>query len=137
VYARSLVRQVRTLFEGSSNQGKVLRETAIILANEIATRFSPVFDTDFVAPMLKPLLSYDGVATNERTPPLEDAAESVIEQCVTLLHLLLCGPPPSAPLVLALVPVFRPLVHLYAVAVASKSFLAASLQAIVIGTPSR
>ncbi|TMW58715.1 hypothetical protein Poli38472_010274 [Pythium oligandrum] len=129
-YSKALTEQVKELLAPSNQANKLMRETAVVLVNEMTTRFDAAdFDKSFLAPMFNTLLLYDDTrATPEGIP----ASERDVENCVGLLHLLLCGPPPSSSLITALEPLVRPLVHLHAFAVSSKSYLTATIEAVLI-----
>lgn len=108
-------------------------ETAVLLADKVATQYPAAFASEFVAQLFDPLLLYE----DTRTDASLVASEAQILESVTLATLLLCGPPPSQRLLQALAPVVRPLLHLYSFAVASKSELASILQVTLIGASSR
>ncbi|RLN44006.1 hypothetical protein BBJ28_00009726 [Nothophytophthora sp. Chile5] len=136
-YARSLCSQVRELLlaavtpEKGNTSSKLLGEMAALLTDQMATRHPSLFDTQLLAELFRPLLLYEDSRVDIRSPA-EDTSEMALMRCVGIGQLLLCGPPPSQRLLQALAPIVRPLLHMYAFAATSKSFLATPLRALLI-----
>lgn len=98
----------------------------------MASDYRDIFDIEFVSPIFKPLLLYED-SRAELADKRATGDEESIAECVAVAHLLLCGPPPSQHLLHALAPIIRPLVHMHAFAVNSKSFQRQVLQDILLG----
>ncbi|RLN89601.1 hypothetical protein BBJ28_00011587, partial [Nothophytophthora sp. Chile5] len=136
-YARSLCSQVRELLlaavtpEKGNTSSKLLGEMAALLTDQLATRHPSLFDTQLLAELFRPLLLYEDSRVDIRSPA-EETGEMALMRCVGIAQLLLCGPPPSQRLLQALAPIVRPLLHMYAFAATSKSFLATPLRALLI-----
>ncbi|GMF64542.1 unnamed protein product [Phytophthora lilii] len=132
-YATALCTQVRELLlaavtpEKGNTSSKLLGEMAALLADQLATRHPGLFDAQILSVLFHPLLIYEDSRLNANTP-IGDTSEEAITHSVSIARLLLCGPPPSQRFLKALAPLVRPLLHMYAFAATSKSFLAAPLR---------
>ncbi|KAJ8564016.1 hypothetical protein ON010_g7332 [Phytophthora cinnamomi] len=135
-YASALCAQVRELLlaavtpEKGNTSSKLLGEMAALLADQMATRHPALFDTEILSKLFHPLLIYEDSRLHATTPSGE-TNEVALTHCVEIARLLLCGPPPSQRFLQALAPLVRPLLHMYAFAATSKSFLAAPLRALL------
>lgn len=129
MYACALSHQVKALLSPAYRSSKLLCETAVLVADKIACQYPDVFATEFVASLFAPLLLFDDT---RRDAALVATEEQVLES-VTLATLLICGPPPSQQLLVALTPVVRPMLHMYSFAAQSKSVLAGILQVTLVG----
>lgn len=118
-----------TLEKGSTTS-KLLGEMAALLADQLATRHPALFDTQILSKLFHPLLIYEDSRLDAATPPGE-TNEAALTHCVEIARLLLCGPPPSQRFLQAVAPLVRPLLHMYAFAATSKSFLATPLRALL------
>ncbi|KAL7694463.1 putative target SNARE coiled-coil domain, RNA polymerase II assembly factor Rtp1 domain 2 [Plasmopara halstedii] len=110
---------------------KLIGEMAALLADQLATRHPILFDTQILSVLFHPLLIYEDSRLS-KSFSLGDTSEEALNRCVSIVQLLLCGPPPSQDILQALAPIIRPLLHMYAFAVTSKSFLATPLRASLI-----
>jgi hypothetical protein len=132
-YASALCKQVRELLlaavtpEKGNTSSKLLGEMAALLADQLATRHPALFDAQILSPLFHPLLIYEDSRSDAHTPT-GDTSEEALTRCVGIARLLLCGPPPSQRFLQALAPLVRPMLHMYAFAATSKSFLAAPLR---------
>lgn len=132
-YAGALCAQVRDLLlaavtpEKGNTSSKLLGEMAALLADQLATRHPALFDGQLLSVLFHPLLVYEDSRVNAATPQGE-TSEEALTRCVGIARLLLCGPPPSQRFLQALAPLVRPLLHMYAFAANSKSFLATPLR---------
>ncbi|KAF1330353.1 Syntaxin-like protein, partial [Globisporangium splendens] len=127
-YARALSRQVKELLSPTYRSSKLLCETAVLIADKIASQHPEVFQSEFVAQLLRPLLLYE----DTRVDASLVASEEEMLESVTIATLLICGPPPSQHLLQALAPVIRPMLHMYSFATMSKSVLAQILQVTLV-----
>ncbi|KAE9193999.1 hypothetical protein PF004_g20853 [Phytophthora fragariae] len=136
-YARAVCTQVRELLlaavtaEKGNTSSKLLGEMAALLADQLATRHPVLFDTQILAKLFHPLLIYEDSRVAASTPSGETNGEAALTHCVEIARLLLCGPPPSQRFLQAFAPLVRPLLHMYAFAATSKSFLATPLRALL------
>lgn len=128
-YAIAVCRQSIQLFELANRGNKVLAETAVLLVDQLAIRYTSAFEAKFVASVFRPLLLYED--TRENTDMV--ATESEVSDCIETARMLFCGPPLSQQLLLALVPIVRPLIHAYAFAAGSKNVFRQSLEALLLG----
>uniref|UniRef100_A0AAV1TPV1 Uncharacterized protein n=1 Tax=Peronospora matthiolae TaxID=2874970 RepID=A0AAV1TPV1_9STRA len=135
-YVIALCTQVRELLLAAVTPGsghtcsKLLGEMAALLADQVATRHPGLFDTHILSALFHPLLIYE----DSRPDAIVSAGETneeALTHCVGITRLLVCGPPPSRQLLQALTPIVRPIVHMYAFAAVSKSFLASPLRAVL------
>ncbi|GMF49241.1 unnamed protein product [Phytophthora fragariaefolia] len=135
-YANALCTQVRELLlaavtpEKGNTSSKLLGEMAALLADQLATRHPELFDTQILSILFHPLLIYEDSRLNATTPSGK-TDETALTHCVEIARLLLCGPPPSQRFLQALAPLVRPLLHMYAFAAISKSFLATPLRSLL------
>ncbi|KAG3165333.1 hypothetical protein PI124_g1341 [Phytophthora idaei] len=135
-YATALCTQVRELLlaavtpEKGNTSSTLLGEMAALLADQLATRQPVLFDTQILSALFHPLLIYEDSRLDASTP-VGDTSEEALNRCVGIARLILCGPPPSQRFLQALAPLVRPLLHMYAFAAISKSFLAAPLRALL------
>ncbi|KAH7484168.1 Transport and Golgi organization protein 6-like protein [Phytophthora ramorum] len=131
-YAAALCTQVRELLlaavtpEKGNTSSKLLGEMAALLADQLATRHPTLFDTQILSVLFYPLLIYEDTRSDAG-----DTTEEDLMHCVGIARLLLCGPPSSQRFLQALAPLVRPLLHMYAFAATSKSFLAIPLRALL------
>eukprot|EP00644_Phytophthora_capsici_P004499 jgi/Phyca11/110968/e_gw1.19.125.1 len=135
-YATALCNQVRELLlaavtpEKGNTSSKLLGEMAALLTDQLATRHPVLFDTQILSVLFHPLLIYEDSRLDASSPPNE-VSEEVLNHSVSIARLLLCGPPPSQRLLQALAPLVRPLLHMYAFATTSKSFLSGPLREVL------
>ncbi|KAF4031287.1 Required for nuclear transport of RNA pol II C-terminus 1 [Phytophthora infestans] len=135
-YATALCAQVRELLlaavtpEKGNTSSKLLGEMAALLTDQVATRHPVLFDAQILSVLFRPLLIYDDSRSDASTSE-GDTHEEALSRCVGIARLLLCGPPPSQRFLQALAPLVRPLLHMYAFAATSKSFLADPLRALL------
>ncbi|KAG7379908.1 hypothetical protein PHYPSEUDO_008030 [Phytophthora pseudosyringae] len=135
-YAAALCTQVRELLlaavtpEKGNTSSKLLGEMAALLADQLATRHPVLFDTHVLSVLFHPLLIYEDTRLDADTS-IAGANEEALTHCIGIARLLLCGPPPSQRFLQALAPLVRPLIHMYAFAATSKSFLTAPLRALL------
>ena len=133
----ALCAQVRELLlaavtpERGRTCSKLLGEMAALLADQVATRHPRLFDTHVLSVLFHPLLVYED-NRSDVVVVSQETSEEALTHCVGIIRLLICGPPPSQHLLQALTPIIRPIVHMYAFAVTSKSFLASPLRAVLI-----
>lgn len=117
--------------EDGNTSSRLLGEMAALLADQLATRHPALFDTQMLSVLFHPLLIYEDTRLDTSFPS-EDTSEGAINRCVDIARLLLCGPPPSQRFLQALAPIIRPLLHMYAFAATSKSYLVTPLRALLI-----
>lgn len=135
-YMIALCTQVRELLlaavtpESGRTCSKLLGEMAALLADQVATRHPGLFDTHILSALFHPLLIYED-SRPDAIVSAEEMNEEALTHCVGITRLLVCGPPPSQQLLHALTPIVRPIVHMYAFAAVSKSFLASPLRAVL------
>ncbi|ETL39311.1 hypothetical protein L916_09327 [Phytophthora nicotianae] len=135
-YATALCTQVRGLLlaavtpEKGNSSSKLLGEMAALLADQLATRHSALFDSQILSILFHPLLIYEDSRLDANFP-VGETSEEALNRCVGIARLLLCGPPPSQRFLQALAPLIRSLLHMYAFAASSKSFLVAPLRALL------
>jgi hypothetical protein len=108
-----------------------LGEMAALLADPVATRYPRLFDTLVLSVLFHSLLVYED-SRSDVVVLSQETSEEALTHCVGIIRLLICGPPPSQHLLQALTPIVRPIVHMYAFAVTSKSFLASPLRVVLI-----
>ncbi|CAI5718549.1 unnamed protein product [Hyaloperonospora brassicae] len=137
-YVIALCAQVRELLlaavtpEKGRICSKLLGEMAALLADQVAARHPELFDTHILSVLFRPLLIYEDSRPDAMIASAKETCEEALTHCVSTTRLLICGPPPSQQLLQALTPIVRPLVHMYAFAATSKSFLASPLRAVLI-----
>ncbi|KDO35505.1 hypothetical protein SPRG_18793 [Saprolegnia parasitica CBS 223.65] len=111
---------------------KLLRETTGLIVCQLILEYPLAsVDTTLLQPLLGPLLRVEGqprAASLNRDAIHFIATEDELGACLAALNVMLLGPPPPAPVLLALAPCFRPLVLLYAFCVASKSYWKETVQ---------
>lgn len=100
----------------------------MLLADQLAIRYTSAFEAEFVASVFRPLLLYEDSRENADLV----AIESEVGDCIETARMLFCGPPPSQQLLLALAPIVRPLIHAYAFAAGSKNVFRQSLEALLL-----
>ncbi|KAL3656888.1 hypothetical protein V7S43_018227 [Phytophthora oleae] len=135
-YGTALCTQVRELLlaavtpEKGNTSSKLLGEMAALLTDQLATRHPVLFDTQILSVLFHPLLIYED-SRLDASCPSQETSEEAVNHCVSITRLLLCGPPPSQRFLQALAPLVRPLLHMYAFATTSKSFLSAPLREVL------
>ncbi|CAH0479248.1 unnamed protein product [Peronospora belbahrii] len=135
-YAAALCIQVCNLLlaavtpEKGNTSSKLRGEMAALLADRLATQHTRLFDSHILSVLFHPLLIYEDSRADAMAPARE-VSEEALTRCIGIAHLLVCGPPPSQQFLQALAPIIRPLLHMYAFAATSKSFLATPLRAVL------
>ncbi|KAI9913324.1 hypothetical protein PsorP6_005745 [Peronosclerospora sorghi] len=136
-YAASLCTQVCKLLlaavspEKGNAMTKLLGEMAALLADQLSIYHPALFDAHILSVLFHPLLVYEDSRPNVMLS-IKETNEEDLTRCVSIARLLICGPPPSERLLQAFIPLIRPIVHMYAFALTSKSFLLSPLQAVLI-----
>ncbi|EQC39338.1 hypothetical protein SDRG_03543 [Saprolegnia diclina VS20] len=111
---------------------KLLRETTGLILCQLILEYPLAHvDSTLLQPLLGPLLRVESQPRDvfEKSDDIHFiATEDELGACLAALNVMLLGPPPPAPVLLALAPFFRPLVLLYAFCVASKSYWKETVQ---------
>lgn len=132
-YAKKLCGQVKGLLLASNRASKLLCEMGVILTDQLASRYPHIVELHLFVPLFDPLLRYEAIISKAIGQQTSVADEHELSECITLAHLLICGPPPSQKLLQIIAPIFRPLIHMYAFASNSKSYHRQPLQDILVG----